>query len=203
MKQIKENIIWHPHLVDRQSREQRNGHKGAVLWFTGLSGSGKSTLAGETEHHLASVGVKTYLLDGDNVRHGLCGDLGFSEADRQENIRRIGEVAKLMVDAGLVVLTAFISPYQKDRDSVRALFSANQFFELYIATPIDICEQRDPKGLYKQARAGKIKQFTGIDSPYEPPRHPELQLDGQQPIADSVGQIIDLLNRKNTIQTVR
>lgn len=203
MEQIKENIIWHPHLIDRQFREQGNGHKGAVLWFTGLSGSGKSTLAGETEHHLATVGVKTYLLDGDNVRHGLCGDLGFSEADRQENIRRIGEVAKLMVDAGLVVLTAFISPYQKDRDSVRALFSAEQFFELYIATPIEICEQRDPKGLYKQAREGKIKQFTGIDSPYEPPRYPELQLDGQQPIVDSVYQIVDLLNRRNTIQTVR
>ncbi len=200
MTQINENIVWHKHVVDRQQRENSNGHKGAVLWFTGLSGSGKSTLAGAIEHRLASMGIKTYLLDGDNIRHGLCGDLGFSDADRQENIRRVGEVAKLMVDAGLVVATAFISPYQEDRKKVRQLFEQDQFLELYVETPVEICEQRDPKGLYKQAREGKIKQFTGIDSPYEPPLQPELQIDGQQPVTDSLSQIIDLLVRRNILQ---
>lgn len=194
------NIVWHQHAVTRQLRESNNGHKGAVLWFTGLSGSGKSTLAGAIEHQLASMGNKTYLLDGDNVRHGLCRDLGFSEADRQENIRRIGEVAKLMVDAGLIVATAFISPFQHDRQNVRDLFEPNQFFELYVDTPVSICEQRDPKGLYQQAREGKIKQFTGVDSPYEAPQYPELQLNGQQPISDSLSQIIALLLRNQIIQ---
>ncbi|WP_404462926.1 adenylyl-sulfate kinase [Providencia rettgeri] len=194
------NIVWHQHVVTRPLRESNNGHKGAVLWFTGLSGSGKSTLAGAIEHQLASIGVKTYLLDGDNIRHGLCRDLGFSEADRQENIRRVGEVAKLMVDAGLVVATAFISPFQSDRQSVRELFESNQFFELYVDTPVYVCEQRDPKGLYQQAREGKIKQFTGIDSPYETPLSPELRLDGQQPISDSLSHIIALLLRNNIIQ---
>ena len=200
MTQINENIVWHQHVVDRMQRENSNGHKGAVLWFTGLSGSGKSTLAGAIEYQLASMGIKTYLLDGDNIRHGLCGDLGFSDADRQENIRRVGEVAKLMVDAGLVVATAFISPYQEDRNKVRQLFEQDQFLELYVATPVEICEQRDPKGLYKQAREGKIKQFTGIDSPYEPSLQPELHIDGQLPVTDSVSQIIDLLVRRNIIQ---
>lgn len=194
------HIVWHAHPVTRQVREAANGHKGAVLWFTGLSGSGKSTLAGATEQALAAMGIKTYLLDGDNVRHGLCGDLGFSEADRQENIRRIGEVAKLMVDAGLIVATAFISPYQADRARVRDLFEENQFFELYVATPVEVCEQRDPKGLYKQARAGKIKQFTGIDSPYQEPLKPELRLDGLQPINDSVTRIIHLLTHQQVIK---
>ncbi|WP_369310151.1 adenylyl-sulfate kinase [Providencia rettgeri] len=194
------NIVWHQHAVTRPLRESHNGHKGAVLWFTGLSGSGKSTLAGAIEYQLASMGVKTYLLDGDNIRHGLCRDLGFSEADRQENIRRVGEVAKLMVDAGLIVATAFISPFRSDRQSVRELFEPNQFFELYVDTPIGICEQRDPKGLYQQAREGKIKQFTGIDSPYETPLSPELRLDGQQPISDSLSQIIALLLRHNIIK---
>ncbi|SUC41219.1 Adenylyl-sulfate kinase [Providencia stuartii] len=194
------HIVWHDHPVTRQAREVANGHKGAVLWFTGLSGSGKSTLAGATEQALAAMGIKTYLLDGDNVRHGLCGDLGFSEADRQENIRRIGEVAKLMVDAGLIVATAFISPYQADRARVRDLFEENQFFELYVTTPVEVCEQRDPKGLYKQARAGKIKQFTGIDSPYQEPLKPELRLDGLQPINDSVTRIIHLLTHQQVIK---
>lgn len=197
----KENhIVWHQHQVTRQLRESNNGHKGAVLWFTGLSGSGKSTLAGAIEHQLTSMGMKTYLLDGDNIRHGLCRDLGFNEADRQENIRRVGEVAKLMVDAGLIVATAFISPFQADRQKVRDLFEPEQFFELYVDTPVSICEQRDPKGLYQQAREGKIKQFTGIDSPYEIPQHPELRLDGQQPISDSLSQIIALLLRNHVIQ---
>lgn len=193
-------IVWHQHAVTRQLRESNNGHKGAVLWFTGLSGSGKSTLAGAIENQLTSMGTKTYLLDGDNIRHGLCRDLGFSEADRQENIRRVGEVAKLMVDAGLIVATAFISPFQADRQKVRDLFEPNQFFELYVDTPVNICEQRDPKGLYQQAREGKIKQFTGIDSPYEEPQYPELRLDGQQPISDSLSQIIALLLRNHVIQ---
>ena len=200
MTQKNDNIVWHSHFVNRLHREAGNGHKGAVLWFTGLSGSGKSTLASAVEHKLASMGVKTYLLDGDNIRHGLCSDLGFSESDRQENIRRIGEVAKLMVDAGLVVTTAFISPYQEDRQKVRNLFEQDQFFELHVATPIEICEQRDPKGLYQQAREGKITQFTGIDSPYEAPENPELQIDGLEPIIDSASQIVDLLIRKNIIQ---
>lgn len=199
MNPTNDNIVWHDYLVTRQFREKVNGHKGAVLWFTGLSGSGKSTLAGATEYALAAEGVKTYLLDGDNVRHGLCSDLGFSDADRQENIRRIGEVAKLMVDAGLIVSTAFISPYREDRERVRNLFNADQFFELHVATSVEICEQRDPKGLYKQARAGKIKQFTGIDSPYQEPLQPELRIDGQQTISDSVSQIIALLGNKGII----
>ncbi|HBC7431362.1 TPA: adenylyl-sulfate kinase [Providencia rettgeri] len=194
------HIVWHQHQVTRQLRESNNGHKGAVLWFTGLSGSGKSTLAGAIEHQLTSMGMKTYLLDGDNIRHGLCRDLGFNEADRQENIRRVGEVAKLMVDAGLIVATAFISPFQADRQTVRDLFEPEQFFELYVDTPVSICEQRDPKGLYQQAREGKIKQFTGIDSPYEIPQQPELHLDGQQPISDSLSQIIALLLRNHVIQ---
>lgn len=199
MTEEKGNIVWHQHAITREHREKANGHKGAVLWFTGLSGSGKSTLAGAVENHLATMGVKTYLLDGDNIRHGLCGDLGFSDVDRQENIRRVGEVAKLMVDAGLVVATAFISPYQQDRRKVRELFAADQFFELFVDTPVEICEQRDPKGLYQQARLGKIQQFTGIDSPYEVPLSPELQLDGQQPISNSLSQVIDLLSQKNII----
>ncbi|ATG16408.1 MULTISPECIES: adenylyl-sulfate kinase [Providencia] len=194
-----ENIVWHQHTVTRQWREQRNGHKGAVLWFTGLSGSGKSTLAGAVEAQLAALGMQTYLLDGDNIRHGLCGDLGFNEPDRQENIRRIGEVAKLMVDAGLIVATAFISPYQEDRQRVRALFEPDQFYELYVDTPIEICEERDPKGLYRQARAGKIAHFTGIDAPYQPPENPELHLDGTRSIDDSLMQIIQLLQQKKTI----
>ncbi|MEQ4692086.1 MULTISPECIES: adenylyl-sulfate kinase [Providencia] len=195
------HIVWHDHPITRQFRENANGHKGAVLWFTGLSGSGKSTLAGACEQALASLGVKTYLLDGDNIRHGLCKDLGFDEFDRQENIRRIGEVAKLMVDAGLVVATAFISPYREDRQKVRELFGANQFFELHIATPVEVCEQRDPKGLYQQARAGKIKNFTGIDSPYQEPLQPELRIDGRQAIPDSVTQILQLLGEKKIIKT--
>lgn len=196
---LSENIVWHSHNVTRQWREQRNGHKGAVLWLTGLSGSGKSTLAGAIETQLANLGIKTYLLDGDNVRHGLCRDLGFSDGDRQENIRRIGEVAKLMVDAGLIVATAFISPYQEDRQRVRELFEPDQFYELYVDTPIEVCEKRDPKGLYQQARAGKISHFTGIDSPYQPPQNPELHLDGLRPIHDSLAQVIQLLQQRNII----
>lgn len=194
-----EHIVWHQHAIERQQREARNGHQGALLWFTGLSGSGKSTLAGALEQHLFATNIQTYLLDGDNVRHGLCRDLGFSEQDRQENIRRIGEVAKLMVDAGLLVSAAFISPYRQERDAVRSLFDKKQFIEVYVDTPLSICEQLDPKGLYQKARAGEIRQFTGIDSPYEPPIDPELHIKGQQPIEQSVAKIIKLLQQKGII----
>jgi adenylylsulfate kinase len=173
------NITWHEGHVGRAERETLLKHKGATLWFTGLSGSGKSTIAFTLEHALVEQGHLAYVLDGDNIRHGLNKNLGFSAADREENIRRIGEVAKLFADAGLVVMTSFISPYRKDRDAVRALHEAAQvpFVEVHVATPIATCESRDPKGLYKKARAGELKNFTGIDDPYEPPAQPELTLD--------------------------
>ncbi len=170
------NIHYHPHSITQTSRETMNGHKGMVLWFTGLSGSGKSTLADHLERRLHAMGIKTYLLDGDNVRHGLNQDLGFTPSDRVENIRRVAEVAKLMVDAGLVVLTAFISPYQADRARARSLFKEGCFHEVFVDTPLELAEERDPKGLYKKARAGEIPNFTGIGSPYEAPDHPELHV---------------------------
>ncbi|WP_105265154.1 adenylyl-sulfate kinase [Pseudoalteromonas sp. T1lg76] len=195
-----ENIVWHQHGVDKQKRQQQNGHKSCILWFTGFSGSGKSTIAGALEAKLHELGQHTYLLDGDNVRHGLCGDLGFSDADRKENIRRVGETAKLMVDAGLIVLTAFISPFQEERDMVRNLVGEAEFIEVYLDTPLTTCEQRDPKGLYKKARAGEIAHFTGIDSDYEVPRNPELTLDtSTQDIDGCVAQLIAYLRGKNII----
>ncbi len=154
-----ENIVWHPHAITRQDREQQHGHQGVVLWFTGLSGSGKSTLAGALEQALFARGVSTYLLDGDNVRHGLCRDLGFSDADRRENIRRVGEVAKLMVDAGLVVLTAFISPHRAERKMVQDMLASGQFIEVFVDTPLAICEARDPKGLYKKPVPESLKIY--------------------------------------------
>src|SRR3989440_8790170 len=173
------NITWHEGHVGRPEREALLKQRGATLWFTGLSGSGKSTIAFTLEHALVQQGRLAYVLDGDNVRHGLNKNLGFSAADREENIRRIGEVAKLFADAGLIVMTSFISPYRKDRDNVRALHKAAgvPFIEVHIATPIETCEQRDPKGLYKKAPAGQLKNFTGIDDPYEPPLAPELTID--------------------------
>lgn len=176
-----ENVVWHSHAVTRQDRERKNGHRGAVLWFTGLSGSGKSTLAGALEQELFRRGIRTYLLDGDNVRHGLCRDLGFSDTDRRENIRRVGEVAKLMVDAGLVVLSAFISPHRAERQMVQEMLDNGQFIEVFVDTPLAICEARDPKGLYKKARAGELKNFTGIDSVYESPMAPDIHLKGDRP----------------------
>ncbi|MFC5705921.1 adenylyl-sulfate kinase [Aeromonas eucrenophila] len=170
------NVVWHQHAVSKQSRSQLKEQKPLVLWFTGLSGAGKSTLAGALEQALAAEGKHTYLLDGDNVRHGLCGDLGFDDASRQENIRRVGEVAKLMVDAGLIVLTAFISPFRAERDLVRSLLGADEFIEVFVDAPLAVCEERDPKGLYKKARAGEIRNFTGIDSAYEAPESPEIHL---------------------------
>jgi len=167
-----ENIVWHQHSVDKNLRAELKQQKPAVLWFTGLSGAGKSTIAGALETRLAQLGYHTYLLDGDNVRHGLCSDLGFSEQDRRENIRRIGELAKLMADAGLIVLTAFISPHRAERQMVRDLLPESEFMEVYVNTSLEVCEQRDPKGLYKKARAGEIANFTGIDSAYESPLDP-------------------------------
>jgi adenylylsulfate kinase len=173
------NITWHEGHVTREQRNQLLKQKGATLWFTGLSGSGKSTIAYTLEHALVQRGHLAYVLDGDNIRHGLNKNLGFSAADREENIRRIGEVAKLFADAGLVTMTSFISPYRKDRDTVRKLHEEGglPFIEVHVNTPIETCEQRDPKGLYKKARAGQLKNFTGIDDPYEPPARPELTID--------------------------
>lgn len=173
---MKENIVWHEHHVTQEQRAKQKRQKPCILWFTGLSGSGKSTVANAVEVMLFEQNKHTYLLDGDNVRHGLNSGLGFSESDRVENIRRVGEVAKLFCDAGLIVLTAFISPFGKDRDMVRKLTRLGQFIEVFVDTPLTVCEQRDPKGLYKKARKGEIKDFTGIDSPYEIPQNPEVHI---------------------------
>lgn len=185
-----DNIVWHQHFIDKAARAAQKGHQPALLWFTGLSGSGKSTLAGALEVELMQRGIHTYLLDGDNVRHGLCLDLGFAPADRQENLRRVGEVAKLMVDAGLVVLAAFVSPYQAERDAIRARFADGEFIEVFVDTPLSECEQRDPKGLYKKARAGEIKHFTGIDDPYEAPEQAEIHLQNH---GQAVGRVLNSL----------
>eukprot|EP00898_Chlorokybus_atmophyticus_P002017 jgi/Chlat1/2816/Chrsp187S02972 len=171
------NIKWHEGAVSREAREKILKQKGAVLWFTGLSGAGKSTLAYTLEHTLNSMGKHVYVLDGDNIRHGLNKNLGFSAEDRTENIRRIGEVSKLFADAGCIVLVSFISPYKADRDAVRARLSPGDFIEVYMKIPLEVCEQRDPKGLYKLARAGKIKGFTGIDDPYEEPENAEVVME--------------------------
>lgn len=171
-----ENIVWHAETVDRARRAEAMGSRGAVVWLTGLSGSGKSTIARRAEELLLARGVHAYVLDGDNVRFGLCRDLGFSPADRAENIRRVGEVAKLFTDACVVVLTAFVSPYRADRDAVRAMLPPGSFFEALVDTPIELCEARDPKGLYGRARAGLIADFTGISAPYEAPLAAELRL---------------------------
>ncbi|RKR54372.1 adenylylsulfate kinase [Yokenella regensburgei] len=201
MAQHDENVVWHPYPVTREQREQLHGHRGVVLWFTGLSGSGKSTVAGALEEALYRLGVSTYLLDGDNVRHGLCRDLGFSDDARKENIRRVGETAKLMVDAGLVVLTAFISPHRAERQMVRELIGEDRFFEVFVDTPLAVCEARDPKGLYKKARAGELRNFTGIDSAYEYPDAPEIHLQGEQLVTNLVNQLLDLLRRDDIIRS--
>lgn len=171
------NIVWQPAIVTRSQRERLNRHRSICLWFEGLSGSGKSTLAVAVEERLHKLGLRTFILDGDNVRYGLCSDLGFSKEDRSENIRRIGEVARLFVEAGVITLTAVISPFRAERDRVRSLFLERDFIEIYCNAPLSVCEQRDVKGMYKLARAGKIRDFTGISSPYEEPDHPELILD--------------------------
>ena len=191
-----DNVVWHHATVTRARREAQNGHRGAILWFTGLSGAGKSTLAHEVEEYLHQNGCRTFVLDGDNVRHGLCGDLGFSAEDRAENIRRLGEVSKLFMEAGVIVLTAFISPFRADRDKVRAMVTPGEFVEIYCQCPIEVCEERDVKGLYKKARAGEIGQFTGISSPYEAPVQPELMVDtASSSLEESVRQVIEALSR--------
>ena len=194
------NIVWHQHEINKDTRGESLGQKPRVLWLTGLSGSGKSPLANLLEKKLHEKGKHTYLLDGDNVRHGLCGDLGFSDKDRVENIRRISEVAKLFVDSGMVVLTAFISPSQADRDFCRNLLADGEFIEVYVDTPLEVCEQRDPKGLYKKARSGEIKHFTGIDSTYEAPQSPEVHLQYQdEPAEQTAERLFNLLEEKGLL----
>ncbi|MBI3839824.1 MAG: adenylyl-sulfate kinase [Planctomycetia bacterium] len=211
------NVTWHEHSVTREEREQLNGHKGCVIWFTGLSACGKSTVSNLVDHKLHKRALRSYVLDGDNVRHGLNAGpgmlkerhgedfakrfgLGFSAQDREENIRRIGAVAKLFSEAGLITLTAFISPYRRDRDAVRATMKAGDFIEIFVDAPLDVCEKRDPKGLYKKARAGELKGFTGIDDPYEAPMKPELVLDAGQKNAETLAdEVIAYLARVGKI----
>ncbi|MEB3176068.1 MAG: adenylyl-sulfate kinase [Synechococcus sp.] len=194
------NIVWHEASVDREARSQQRGHRSVILWFTGLSGSGKSTLANAVNAVLFERGMATYVLDGDNIRHGLCKDLGFSDADREENIRRIGEVAKLFIDAGVITLTAFVSPFRADRDKARALVADGDFIEVHCAADLAVCEDRDPKGLYAKARAGVIKEFTGISSPYEAPEAPELRVDtGSQSLEQSVATVLSLLEERGVL----
>jgi len=194
------NIVWHHSTVSRAARAHQRGHRSAILWFTGLSGAGKSTLANAVNSALFEQGLACYVLDGDNVRHGLCSDLGFSDADREENIRRIGEVAKLFLDAGVVVLTAFVSPFRADRQRARELVEAGDFLEIHCAADLVVCEQRDTKGLYAKARAGQIQEFTGISSPYEAPEAPELRIDtGSQSLEESVAQVLTYLESRGVM----
>ena len=188
------NITWHQSEIDQAAREELLKQKGCVIWFTGLSGSGKSTVANQVAAHLHQSGRITYVLDGDNIRHGLNKNLGFSPEDRQENIRRIGEVAKLFADAGLITTTAFISPFRQDRDAVRDIMSSDRFIEVFVDCPLEVCENRDPKGLYKKARAGELKGFTGIDAPYEAPQSPELVVNTNElDVAGCTEQVIAYL----------
>lgn len=194
------NTVWHHATVTRPRREKQNGHRSAVVWFTGLSGSGKSTLAHAVEEALHQAGCRTYVLDGDNVRHGLCSNLAFSVEDRQENIRRIAEAAKLMTEAGVIAMTAFISPFHADRQRARSLFPHGEFIEIYCAASLEMCESRDVKGLYVRARAGEVKDFTGISSPYEPPIKPELVVDtGTQPLEDCVVLVLGVLRERGLL----
>jgi adenylylsulfate kinase len=194
------NVVWHHATVTRKRREEQNGHRGAVIWFTGLSGAGKSTLAHTVEEELHRRGCRTFVLDGDNVRHGLCGDLGFSPQDRVENIRRVGEIAKLFMEAGVIVLTAFISPFRADREHVRGMVEHGDFIEIFCDSPIEVCESRDVKGLYQKARAGLIPEFTGISSPYEAPENPELTVaTGALELDDCVQQVIKEMSRRGII----
>ena len=188
------NTIYHNATVTRKRRNQLNGHKSVVIWFTGLSGSGKSTLAHSVEEELHNLGCRTFVLDGDNVRHGLSSNLTFSDSDRKENIRRIGEVAKLMVEAGVIAITAFISPFEKDRNLVKEIFPQGDFIEIYCNASLEICESRDVKGLYKRARTGEIKNYTGIDSPYEAPNNPELIINTENELLEeSVAKVVNFL----------
>ena len=196
------NDTWHQHNVTSEERQKLNGHKGAVLWFTGLSGCGKSTVSNAVDRMLHDRGVHTYVLDGDNIRMGLNKNLSFSPEDRTENIRRIGAVAKLFCDAGVIVLTAFISPYREDRDQVREILPDGQFHEIYVNASLETCEKRDPKGLYKKARAGEIKGFTGIDAPYEAPEKGELELDSDSKGIEELGkEVVSYLDEKGFLST--
>ncbi len=195
------NVVWHHATVTRDRREEQNNHKGTILWFTGLSGSGKSSLAHAVEEQLHQRGCRTFVLDGDNVRHGLCSDLGFSIEDRVENIRRISEVAKLFLEAGVIVLTAFISPFRNERAAARKIVPHGDFLEIFCDSPLEVCEARDVKGLYKRARAGEIPEFTGISSPYEPPTSPELKVaTGTDSIEECVDQVIQLLVTRDVLK---
>ena len=194
------NIVRHNATITRENRRQLNGHESVVIWFTGLSGSGKSTLAHSVEEELYKIGCSTYVLDGDNVRYGLSSNLTFSNHDRKENIRRIGEVAKLMMDAGIITMTAFISPFREDRDFVRKLLAKGDFIEIYCSAGLDVCESRDVKGLYKRARAGEIANYTGIDSPYEAPVDPELIINtGSESLEESVAKVMEFLEFKKIV----
>lgn len=196
------NTVWHEATVTRERRENLNGHKSVILWFTGLSGSGKSTIAHSVEEQLHQLGCKTFVFDGDNVRHGLCNDLNFTDSDRKENLRRIGEMVKLFLNAGTISLTAFISPFKEDRDKVRLMVPEGDFLEIYCRCPISKCEERDVKGLYKKARAGEIPHFTGISSPYEEPEDPEIVVDtdGSISLENTVDKIIKTLQELEIIK---
>jgi adenylylsulfate kinase len=199
-----DNILWHKASVTRTRRELQNGHKGTIVWFTGLSGAGKSTLAHAVEERLHQMGCHTFVFDGDNVRHGLCSDLGFSVTDRSENLRRIGEMAKLFLEAGVISLSAFISPFRKDRERLRSTVAAGDFIEVYCRCPLQVCEDRDVKGLYSLARAGEIKDFTGISSPYEEPQDPDLLLDtAVDSLATCTEKLIELLATQGIVNSRR
>ena len=198
---MQKNIIWHSATVTRERRNQQNKHKSVVLWFTGLSGSGKSTLAHSVEESLYQLGCRTIVLDGDNVRHGLCSDLGFSDKDRKENLRRVGEMSKLFIEGGLITLTAFISPFIDDRKKIRSLLPHGDFLEIFVDCPLKVCEGRDVKGLYDKARQGIIKDFTGINSPYEPPTKPELIVHtADQTLEESVESVLSFLFKRGLIR---
>ena len=201
MSDEKVHVHWHEHSVGRDEREALNKHKGCVVWFTGLSACGKSTISNLVDHKLHSMGCRSFVLDGDNVRHGLNRDLGFTEPDRVENIRRIGEVAKLMTDAGLIVLCSFISPYRAERRMVRELLGGDEFVEVFVDTPIEQCIARDPKGLYRRALAGEIKNFTGVDQPYEVPENPELHLMAGNKEADRLAiEVVEALEQRGILK---
>lgn len=194
------DVVWQPTLVSKADRRRLNEHSSFTIWLTGLSGAGKSTIASALEKTLHESGVRTYLLDGDNLRHGLNDDLGFSEEARKENIRRASEVAKLFVDAGMVVIVGLISPMREDRERARERFEKDEFFEVFIDCPIEVCAERDPKGLYRRAMAGEIKNFTGVSAAYEPPLQPELRIESNRySVSDSVGEILQLLERKGVL----
>lgn len=194
-------LTWQESIIRREDREKRQNHKSAAIWFTGLSGAGKSTIAYAVESAIFNAGGNSYVLDGDNVRHGLCSDLSFSLEDRAENLRRIGETAKLFVDAGIIVLAAFISPLQRERERTRAIFNGNDFIEVYCNASIEVCESRDTKGLYKMARKGQIRDFTGISSPYEIPEAPDLSINtGEENIEDCVEKIVEALKERRIIK---